>query len=135
MPAAVVHHDPSIASSATAAISIGGRPPIDDHEPPIVRPRAASSTPTSITPAARISYCPDHHNGPGSNDPSHTSCAHRDGNASARECANASTHAVAVCDAPAHMPAPCSCRLQHIVNIGSAVDDRRFTLKAATKVT
>ncbi|KAL6000653.1 hypothetical protein ACLOJK_024354 [Asimina triloba] len=33
------------------------------------------------------------------------------------------------------MPAPCSCRLQHVVNIGSAVDDRRFTLKAAAKAT
>ncbi|KAL5979166.1 hypothetical protein ACLOJK_019064 [Asimina triloba] len=35
----------------------------------------------------------------------------------------------------AHMNAPCSSRLQHVVNVGSAVDDRRFALKAAAKAT
>ncbi|KAL6003892.1 hypothetical protein ACLOJK_004438, partial [Asimina triloba] len=75
-----------------------------------LQPRAA---PTSITLAALISCCPNHHNGPESNNPGHTSCAHRDDNASACERANASTHAVAVCDA----------------------HDRRFTLKAAAKAT
>ncbi|KAL5973132.1 hypothetical protein ACLOJK_037158 [Asimina triloba] len=35
----------------------------------------------------------------------------------------------------AHMHAPCSYRLQHVVNVGSVVDDRRFTLKATAKVT
>ncbi|KAL6013474.1 hypothetical protein ACLOJK_003972 [Asimina triloba] len=35
----------------------------------------------------------------------------------------------------AHVNAPCSCRLQHVVNIGSAVDDRRFASNAAAKAT
>ncbi|KAL6010964.1 hypothetical protein ACLOJK_001407 [Asimina triloba] len=35
----------------------------------------------------------------------------------------------------AHVNAPCSYRLQHVVNVGSAVDDRRFALKAAAKAT
>ncbi|KAL6003733.1 hypothetical protein ACLOJK_004279, partial [Asimina triloba] len=30
---------------------------------------------------------------------------------------------------------PARCRLQHVVNVGSAVDDRRFALKAAAKAT
>ncbi|KAL5983183.1 hypothetical protein ACLOJK_017267 [Asimina triloba] len=77
-------------------------PPSHDEQHAFTpQPRAA---PTSITPAARISCCPDHHNGPGSNDPGHTSCAHRDGNASACERANASMHVVAVCDARCFRP-------------------------------
>ncbi|KAL5999306.1 hypothetical protein ACLOJK_040757 [Asimina triloba] len=35
----------------------------------------------------------------------------------------------------AHVNAPCSCRLQHVFNIGSAVNDRRFALNAAAKAT
>ncbi|KAL5979456.1 hypothetical protein ACLOJK_019360, partial [Asimina triloba] len=32
-------------------------------------------------------------------------------------------------------PKPPTCRLQHIVNVGSAIDDRRFALKATAKAT
>ncbi|KAL5999773.1 hypothetical protein ACLOJK_038058 [Asimina triloba] len=35
----------------------------------------------------------------------------------------------------AHVHAPCSYRFQHVVNVGSAVDDLRFALKAAAKAT
>ncbi|KAL6004620.1 hypothetical protein ACLOJK_005175 [Asimina triloba] len=35
----------------------------------------------------------------------------------------------------ARMHAPRNCHLQHVVNVGSAVDDRRFALKVAAKAT
>ncbi|KAL5977911.1 hypothetical protein ACLOJK_036934 [Asimina triloba] len=46
-----------------------------------------------------------------------------------------SRHHALLAQANAHMHAPCNCHLQHVVNFGNAVDDRRFALKAAAKAT